>query len=1191
MLSKSPIISNLQVPAEIANFQLSSNDSDSGGNRTSQDSMGGGGLAQGIARSRSASKTFGRSLSMHTPSPAPPGGNVSVGGTMDESMPQHQFFGGSSSSHRHREPSPVMDSSGVVVASASTTIQERYAQMAERQLSPTAVSTPTPAPLSTSSSPHIYSDPNTNTDINILGYNPRASLARASMGGASSPSRSMAERRLEIQQPRQASGSRAPPTVGTPENKENIAEREQTTDGNPTNSACSGNHRAAAVPSPSLTTSQINIDAQQVRLKNLHAKAESIRMQPKPRLRAPSISFKTVQKASSVDAAPNTTSPSAAATIQQQQASTAAANPSKSRAPTTTLQNTPPREAGQPALDRGNTRGGAKAAMSKIPRFGAGALRSSLEREKQQNQWSSATAGVSRTNGKLEVDGDGVPLMRFDMTEDASPGDAIAANRRGEGHGLPPDQRRRRTPSRQSTFQPKTSREAGAAQSRGHTRGRRSMGSLELTQTHALESRPLDDPSRSVDPSVGGGVAGQHRLNKPPKGQNQHSSQSLLAPPSGQVSSSSSRIRVVVRKRPLLKKELQKGERDCMDVQGAYVKLVENRRTVDLSEATEFHAFQFDSVYSHTETTQSIYEENVRPLLRSALEGNRSTCFAYGQTKSGKTFTMLGQGGKDPCAGTIQIAAQELFSLPKSRRPVIFVSFFEIYGGKLYDLLRSRAEVRCMEDYKGEIQLAGLAERKVGSFEEMMEFILQGQEQRSVGSTFSNQASSRSHAVLQWSFVRKSVSSMPGNKSSSLRKKYEIGRISFIDLAGSERGSERGKSSAINQQTRREGAEINKSLLALKECIRAIDKGQDHTPFRGSKLTMVLKESLVGGAKAVMIACVSPSTHSCNHSLNTLRYAEKIWQGSGSHHRAGKGTSSPTILPNPPPGASASLEEDLSSPLEDVLYEEPASPPPPSGLHRRVRSDGAVLHRAPTDTLEWAERSVSTRTRSAGETMVEDFDTRVPASVSSQQAQVVEVVFEKSGQLGIRFEQLDNPKIPAEVRAEYASYNAQSPSTSPRNKTELRVQSCIMGGQAEESGQVHAGALLLAVNGTFVDELPPTVPMQEVLSQRPLTLQFLMDSPEDVMPPRLPPAAKAKGTKGTVWDMIKMHRQFQMKQSELNKMEIQLLKTVDLSSAVRGGPRIEMGYLDRLDELLDEKLYSIDEFRKKAQKVLTSSSR
>jgi kinesin family protein 2/24 len=155
---------------------------------------------------------------------------------------------------------------------------------------------------------------------------------------------------------------------------------------------------------------------------------------------------------------------------------------------------------------------------------------------------------------------------------------------------------------------------------------------------------------------------------------------------------------------------------------------------------------------------------------------------------------MLGQAtGKDACPGTIHIAAQELFAVPKSRRPVIFVSFFEIYGGKLYDLLRSRSEVKCMEDYHGDIQLAGLVEKKVDSFEEMLDYITRGQEQRKTGATFSNQASSRSHAVLQWAFVRGGTSAGSASSSSlsghnvhhhHLRKKLEVGRISFIDLAG-----------------------------------------------------------------------------------------------------------------------------------------------------------------------------------------------------------------------------------------------------------------------------------------------------------------------------------------------------------------------------------------------------------------------
>jgi len=130
---------------------------------------------------------------------------------------------------------------------------------------------------------------------------------------------------------------------------------------------------------------------------------------------------------------------------------------------------------------------------------------------------------------------------------------------------------------------------------------------------------------------------------------------------------------------------------------------------------------------------------------------------------------------------------------------------------------------------------------------------------RTTGITGANMDSSRSHGILQISMR-------------NARGKV-MGKISFIDLAGSERGAD---TLNQNKQTRMDGAEINKSLLALKECIRALDQDKRHTPFRGSKLTLVLKDSFIGNCKTLMIANVSPSASCCEHTLNTLRYADRV---------------------------------------------------------------------------------------------------------------------------------------------------------------------------------------------------------------------------------------------------------------------------------------------------------------------------
>lgn len=147
----------------------------------------------------------------------------------------------------------------------------------------------------------------------------------------------------------------------------------------------------------------------------------------------------------------------------------------------------------------------------------------------------------------------------------------------------------------------------------------------------------------------------------------------------------------------------------------------------------------------------------------------------------------------------------------------------------------------------------------MASVEDLVQKINFGSSNRVTGVTGANLDSSRSHAILQLNIV-----DPEGNV---------FGKISFIDLAGNERGAD---TYDQDKQTRIDGAEINKSLLALKECIRALDLDQKHTPFRQSKLTIVLKDSFVGNCKTVMIGNISPSLSCCEHTLNTLRYADRV---------------------------------------------------------------------------------------------------------------------------------------------------------------------------------------------------------------------------------------------------------------------------------------------------------------------------
>ena len=220
--------------------------------------------------------------------------------------------------------------------------------------------------------------------------------------------------------------------------------------------------------------------------------------------------------------------------------------------------------------------------------------------------------------------------------------------------------------------------------------------------------------------------------------------------------------------------------------------------------------------------------------------------------------------------GLYYMAALDLFhaiKTPGFEHFSIAVSLFEIYGGKLFDLLNNRTVVKCLEDAKGKVCFPGLSEHKVNQPDDLISMIEFGASLRSTGTTSRNADSSRSHAVLQLHLHQ---------HDARLRAGTEFSRLTFIDLAGSERGAD---TSTSSRATRLEGAEINTSLLALKEVIRALATGDSlsHVPFRGSKLTQVLKESFVGkNGRSVMIACISPNMANCEQTLNTLRYADRV---------------------------------------------------------------------------------------------------------------------------------------------------------------------------------------------------------------------------------------------------------------------------------------------------------------------------
>ncbi|XP_053549513.1 kinesin-like protein KIF2C, partial [Bombina bombina] len=328
------------------------------------------------------------------------------------------------------------------------------------------------------------------------------------------------------------------------------------------------------------------------------------------------------------------------------------------------------------------------------------------------------------------------------------------------------------------------------------------------------------------------------------------------------------RICVCVRKRPLNKQELAKKEIDVITVPSKSVVLVhEPKLKVDLTKYLENQAFRFDYSFDETAANDVVYRFAARPLVQSIFEGGKATCFAYGQTGSGKTHTMGGDfSGKSQnvSKGVYAFASRDVFHLLSQPRYKnldlgVYVTFFEIYNGKVFDLLNKKAKLRVLEDAKQEVQVVGLVEKEVDCAEDVLKMIETGSACRTSGQTFANSSSSRSHACFQI----------------ILRRRGKLhGKFSLVDLAGNERGVD---TSSADRVTRMEGAEINRSLLALKECIRALGQNKSHTPFRESKLTQVLRDSFIGeNSRTCMIAMISPGINSCEYSLNTLRYADRV---------------------------------------------------------------------------------------------------------------------------------------------------------------------------------------------------------------------------------------------------------------------------------------------------------------------------
>lgn len=323
-------------------------------------------------------------------------------------------------------------------------------------------------------------------------------------------------------------------------------------------------------------------------------------------------------------------------------------------------------------------------------------------------------------------------------------------------------------------------------------------------------------------------------------------------------------VQVVVRCRPMSKRELGSGDyKPVVDVYPL-------RGVIEIQSPAEpsrdnVKMFTYDAVYDKSATQETIYDEIVRPLVTSVQEGFNCCVFAYGQTGTGKTFTMEGDRFDEQQKGIIPRAFEQIWShinRADNQTFMVTASYMEIYMEELRDLLKPNAKpLELREREHCGVFVPNLHSVLCKNVNEMMDVMNQGNKNRTTGKTNMNEHSSRSHAIFS---IKIEMCDQDTNK-------VNVGKLNLIDLAGSERQSKTGATA----ERLKEASKINRALSSLGNVISALAENSPHIPYRDSKLTRLLQDSLGGNSKTIMIANVGPSEYNYNETLTTLRYAHR----------------------------------------------------------------------------------------------------------------------------------------------------------------------------------------------------------------------------------------------------------------------------------------------------------------------------
>ncbi|XP_007454610.1 PREDICTED: kinesin heavy chain isoform 5C isoform X2 [Lipotes vexillifer] len=315
-------------------------------------------------------------------------------------------------------------------------------------------------------------------------------------------------------------------------------------------------------------------------------------------------------------------------------------------------------------------------------------------------------------------------------------------------------------------------------------------------------------------------------------------------------------IKVMCRFRPLNEAEILRGDK--------FIPKFKGDETVVIGQGKPY---VFDRVLPPTTTQEQVYNACAKQIVKDVLEGYNGTIFAYGQTSSGKTHTMEGKLHDPQLMGIIPRIAHDIFdhiySMDENLEFHIKVSYFEIYLDKIRDLLDvSKTNLAVHEDKNRVPYVKGCTERFVSSPEEVMDVIDEGKANRHVAVTNMNEHSSRSHSIFLINIKQENVET----------EKKLSGKLYLVDLAGSEKVSKTGAEGAVLDEAKN----INKSLSALGNVISALAEGtKTHVPYRDSKMTRILQDSLGGNCRTTIVICCSPSVFNEAETKSTLMFGQR----------------------------------------------------------------------------------------------------------------------------------------------------------------------------------------------------------------------------------------------------------------------------------------------------------------------------